>query len=84
MPAGGAIAAAYCFERKCRHIPLEWQRADAVVEPSNTLSYQEPCMPERSDEPIRAIHTQCLCARSYMTLANPKTVKFYHSEDFMA
>lgn len=23
-------------------------------------------MPERSDEPIRAIHTQCLCARSYM------------------
>jgi hypothetical protein len=33
-------------------------------------------MPERSDEPIRAIHTQCLCARSYMTLANPKTVKF--------
>jgi hypothetical protein len=39
-------------------------------------------MPERSDEPIRAIHTQCLCARS-LTLANPKTVKFY-SEDFMA
>ena len=41
-------------------------------------------MPERSDEPIRAIHTQCLCARSYMTLANPKTVRFHHSEDLMA
>ncbi len=37
MPAGGTIAAAYCFERKCRHIPLERQRADAIVEPSNTI-----------------------------------------------
>jgi hypothetical protein len=37
VPAGGTIAAAYCFERKCRHIPLEWQRADAVVDPSNAI-----------------------------------------------
>ncbi len=37
MPAGGTIAAPYCFERKCRHIPLERQRADAIVEPSNTI-----------------------------------------------
>jgi hypothetical protein len=44
MPAGGTIAAAYCFERKCRHIPLEWQRLSTHL----TLSYQEPFMPERS------------------------------------
>jgi hypothetical protein len=28
MPAGGPATAAYCHERRFRHIPFEWQLSD--------------------------------------------------------
>jgi hypothetical protein len=75
MPAGGTIAAAYCLNGNAGH-PLN-RSADRAVQRYHIRS--SACLKIRR---APAILTQCLCARS-LTLANPKTVKFY-SEDFMA
>jgi hypothetical protein len=58
MPAGGTIAAAYCFERKCRHIPLESQRADAVVEPSKRYHIRSPaCLKDQTSQFVQSIRS---------------------------
>ena len=58
MPAGGTIAAAYCFERKCRHIPLESQRADAVVEPSKRYHIRSPaCLKDQTSQFVQSLRS---------------------------
>jgi hypothetical protein len=62
MPADGTIVAAYCHERRYRHIPFSGSSRTNRSGPSDVVLYQELNAPKRSRPLIGVIHANT-CAQ---------------------